>query len=249
MKAAALESSGDGARWGWLALAVLVSVAGHGLLAYGVSKIPVSQRTPSAWIEMAMQIDEPPKPPPEPPKPPDPPKPEPPKPKEPVKYEKPPDVPPPPVNAPPPTAKPPRVVKGLTATSFAPGGNTGLQVSAGTTTATRNEGKMDLSEATETALVPYTQVSKPPKLRAGQLMEVPQDVIDAHVQGRVEVELTIDTAGNVTKVEVIKGLHPTADAACIAHCKKTKWTPYLQDGVATAVTGVPFSCRFEQVAN
>ena len=243
MRAAIFESTDDN-HWMWLLFGAALSFGAHGVLAFGVSRIPVEERTPTAWIQMAMQIDEPPKPvePPK-PKPPEPPPP----PKPPVKYEKPPPAPPATVDAAPPTPKPPRVVKGLTATSFAPGGNTGLQVSAGTTTATKIEEKMDLEEASETALVPYTQVSKPPKLRAGQTMEVPQEVIDARLQGRVEVELTIDTAGNVTQVEVVKGLHPLADAACVAHCKRTKWTPYEQDGVPTAVTGVPFSCRFEEI--
>jgi protein TonB len=246
---------GNGGRWVVLLAGVALSGLFHVALAVTVSQIPVREAKEPVWIEMAVTVTEPPPPPPPEPEPPKP-EPEPEKPK--PKVEKPPidlkDIPPPPPeNAPPPPPterKVRKVTQGLTANSFAPGSGTGFDARAGTTTATKAGETMGLDEASEFATVPYTSVATPPKLRPSPPLEVPPEVIEARIVGRVELELTISPEGRVTDAEVIAKLHPAADAACVAHAKaNTRWSPYTQDGAAMAVKGVPFSCRFEELAD
>lgn len=247
MKATVLEPSG-GRQWLVLALGAFLSVGAHAALGYTVSKIPARKPEKPVWVEMAVAVNEPPPPveeakPPEPDKPPDKPKPPP----DPIDLKEippPPDAPPPPPEA----RKVRKLAQGINANSFAEGAATGIAVNAGTTTSMKDDGtRMGLDEATEFATVPYTSVAKPPKLKNNPTLQVPQEVIDAEVEGRVELELTLSPTGEVTGWEVVAGLHPAADQACIAHARSTRWSPYEQDGVTAAVKGVPFSCRFEKI--
>lgn len=253
MRAEVLEP-GKPTRWLLLGVGVLISLCGHVTLVVSVATMHLVPEDKPQWVEMEVQVVEPPPAPVELPPPPEEPLPPvAPKPPTPVDYKPPPDEPPPPPDAPPPPPdekpKPRRIVQGLSANSFVPGAGTNLDVRAGTTTATKAGETMKLEDATQFATVPFTAVTSPPKLKSGGSMVVPQDVIDLNLVGRVEVELTIDPTGVVTAVEVVQGLHPAADAACVAHCKKTRWTPYLNNGTPAAVRGVPFSCRFEKVEN
>ena len=252
MKATALEPSG-GREWIVLVVALVFSIAGHVAVMYGVAQIPPRETEKPVWVEMVVAVNEPPPPPP-----PEVKEVEPEEPKEPEKPKPPPDPvdlkeipPPPPPDAPPPPPEARKVRKlaqGINANSFAAGAGTGLAVNAGTTTSMKDDGtRMGLDEATEFATVPYTSVAKPPKLKNNPMLEVPQEVIDAEIEGRVELELTLSPEGEVTGWEVVAKLHPAADQACIAHARRTVWSPYEQDGVAAAVKGVPFSCRFEKI--
>ena len=104
---------------------------------------------------------------------------------------------------------------------------------------------MGLDEATESAIVPFTSVSKPPKVRYKPTLEVPESVIAAQLQGRVEILMTVDAAGLVTSIQVVSSLHPDADAACVAAMEKSRWKPGTRDDVPVIVQNVPYSCRFE----
>lgn len=249
MRADVLDSGG-GRRRAVLGVGFVASAALHAAVAFAVSSIPPGEPKAPVWIEAAVNISEPPPPEPPPERPPEP-EPEPEKPKpppEPETYEKLPEPPPepPPDAPPPPERKVVRVTQGLSASSFAVGGNTGLTVRAGTTTAARpTDDRMTIDEADVS--VPYASAATPPKLKNNPPLVVPPEVIDQRIEGRVEVELTLAADGTVLDVTVVGALHPAADAACVAHARKTRWTPLQRNGEGVSVKGVPFSCRFEQV--
>jgi TonB family protein len=225
---------------------LVLSLIAHVALADRAARIEPRVKQEPVWVEMAVQ--EPPPPPPPPPEPE--PEPEPPKPvpsKDVVPFEETVDQPPP--DAPPPDRKPvKRIIQGLNNQSFADGVNTGLQVRAGTTTATRaTEDLMARDEATESAVLPYARVTTTPQISRRALLTVPEELRAAGIQGVVQVELTITAEGAVTDVVVVAGLHPAADAACVRDMKLTRWKPGLRDGAPVGVSGVPFSCRYEVI--
>ncbi len=247
MRATALEPS-SGAERLFLAGAVLASLVAHALLSVGVSHIPEREPQGPVWVEMAVAVVEPepaPQPVPEPEPEPEPvPEPEP-IPEDPEVVEFEPEV----EEAPDPQPDPkpvPRVVQGLQASSFAEGSGTGLNVRAGTTTSAKATSEtMGLDEATESAVVPFVSVTKPPKVRYKPTLEVPESVIAAQLQGRVEILLTIGADGLVQAIEVVSSLHPDADAACVTAMKKSRWKPGTRDETPVIVQSVPYSCRFE----
>ena len=233
----------DGLRW--IATGAVVSLLLHLSLAAGVSRIPERIREEPVWMEMVVVEPEPvvpepvvPEPEPEPEPVPPPPVPEV------VEYAPPepePPVPPPPASV----APTPRVVQGLSADSFAPGTGDGA-VRAGNTTAARaTADRMSIDEATETLVVAYASVTNPPKVRFKPVLEVPESVSAAQIQGRVELVLTIDAAGLVIDVQVVESLHPDADAACVSAMKKSRWKAGDKDGVPVTTKNVPYTCRIE----
>jgi outer membrane biosynthesis protein TonB len=254
MKATVLDS-GDSRRRKLLVAGVILSLLAHGALAWGVGRIPERTREAAQWVQVRMNIAEPPPapPPPEPPKRVEPPKPPMAK-KELVKPVPLEQLPPTPVDAPPPPPerKVRRLVQGLDANSFAPGAGTGLNVRAGNTTAVRaTEELARLEDANDFVARPYASVSTPPRLK-GPMPElvVPQEVVDLNLEGSVEVELTISAEGTVLAARVVRSLHPAADAACAEHFRtKTRWTPGILDGSAVPVSGLRKNCRFEKVEN
>jgi TonB family protein len=95
--------------------------------------------------------------------------------------------------------------------------------------------------------IPYTAVTKPPKKRYVPSLEIPKSIIDAEIEGRVEVTLTVGADGKVSDLAVVSGLHPDADAACLAALAKSRWKPGEKDGASVITKSVPYSCRFEAV--
>lgn len=232
--------------------AVLLSLGVHGVVAGSVAKVEPRERVRHEVVEIAIVTPPPPPAEPEPEPPPPPEEPEPPKPKPPpkeevVKFEE--TAPDPSPTEPPPDRKPVRrVVQGLTNDSFVEGSQTGLTVRRGTTTAARaSRDLLDPEEATtgEFAVVPYRKVTSTPRIVRRPLLAVPDELKELGVTGRVVVELTIDAEGKVSSIEVVQGLHPIADAACVRDLKTTRWNPGASEGRAVTVTGVPFTCRYE----
>ncbi|MCB9663374.1 MAG: energy transducer TonB [Alphaproteobacteria bacterium] len=233
--------------------AVLLSLGVHGAVAGGVSRVeaPVRERpTPVEFV--VVTPPPPPEPEPEPEPPPPPPEPEPPKPKPPpkqevVEFEE--TAPDPAPTEPPPDRKPVRrIVQGLSNDSFVEGSQTGLTVRRGTTTAARaTDELLKPEEATdgEYAIVPYKKVTSTPRIVRRPLLAVPDELKELGVTGRVVVELQIGADGRVAAVEVVQGLHPIADAACVRDLKATRWNPGVSEGRAVTVIGVPFTCRYE----
>lgn len=251
LESGALDGAFDtgGANLGFLAVAVLSSLAIHAALAVSVARIPPREPEEPVWVEMAVTTVEPapvPEPPPE-PEPEPQPEPEPKKPEV-VDYEPKPQ--PEPQPEPPPQAKPiPRPIQGLSNESFLKGTGGG-DVRAGTTTAVgATKEIMKQEEATTSAIVPYASVTNPPKVRFKPVLEVPETVSSAKIEGRVEVLLTIDAEGRVSEISVVSSLHPDADAACVAAMKKSRWKPGDKDGLPVTTRNVPYSCKFEMTAD
>ncbi len=216
------------------------------LVLLGLASQPLVRKKTEQWVEVVVQKTQPP-PPPEPPKV-EPPKPEPPKPKpKQVKFEdiaeKPlPNQPPPPPDTPPKTV---RRVQGLSASSFAPGGTTGLTVNAGNSLGVpASKDKMELADATGPLVArAYTAVGKLPKLISAPPMEVPDEARAASIEGTITVRLDLDEKGRVTSVKVVRGLGYGTDEACITAWKGSRWKPGEQDGVPVPVQAVPESCK------
>jgi len=238
-----------------LALAFLGSLLVHGGGAMGAAALPKPVSEEPVWVEMEVVEVEPPQPPPEPePEPevePEPePEPEPVVEPETVEFEPEPEVEPEP-QPPPPEAKPvPRKVQGIDANSFAKGPGD-FAARRGNTTATRpTEETVDLDEELgDFAPVAYTSVSKPPKVRYKPRLAIPQAIIDAEIEGRVEIVLTIDASGKVVDIELVSGLHPDADRACLDSMSKSRWKPGLKDEKPVITKSVPYSCRFEMAVD
>lgn len=249
MRASAL----DGVSWrdtGVLVLAIVLSTVAHVAGAAGATRIPPRAPEPPVWVEVAVQVTEPPTPEPTPPEP-EPPAPAPaptPRPKpvapEVIEHSQTADEPPP---TPQPEAKPVvRQVQGLDNQSFLQGGQTNLTARAGNTTATKaGTETMRLDEATEFVAVPYTSIGTPPKIRFQPKLEIPAAVIELQLEGRVEAVLTVGPDGTVSAVTVVTGLHPEADAACVRSLQTSRWKPGTKDGAPVGVTSVPYSCRFK----
>lgn len=160
------------------------------------------------------------------------------------------DIPPEPVEEPPepppPTKKKVQRVQGLSASSFANNGNTGLTVRAGTTLNTQATSKtIDIEEAKESTAISYAAATKQPRLKKRPPLKIPQTVIDAGIEGTVQIVIDIDETGLVSDARIKKGLTSDADAACIASWKKAKFNPALQGDETVAITNFPRRCRFK----
>jgi periplasmic protein TonB len=224
-----------------------------------LTRLPNEPLPPKAeWMEMMVvevqkeepipePIEEPPpEPPPEPKK--EKPKPKPkPKPKE-IDFE---DIPPetveaPPEEPPPPTKKKVQRVQGLSASSFANNGTTGLSVRAGTTLGTRaTEKTIDIDEAKESTAISYAAATKQPRLKKRPPLKIPQSVIDAELEGTVQIVISIDETGAVTTARITKSLGPDADKACLDSWKMAQFKPALQGNETVAITNFPRRCRFK----
>lgn len=196
----------------------------------------------NTWVEMS--VVETPPPPPEAPPPP-PPEPEPPKPKpKPEKVEFKDTVKEPPPEQPPPE-KQIRRVQGLTASSFAQGSGTGFAARAGTTLATRaTDETLTVEEAARS--VSFIAATVQPKCRHPTL-EVPQEVIDAEIEGTVDVLFDVTAQGAVVDVRVTRGLDPAADAACVRSWMQARCKPGRKGDTAVTVTNMPHGCRYKAI--
>jgi TonB family protein len=242
MRTAALDRQPTTER-GLLALALLLSLMLHLALALGATAIPEPRREQPEWLEMALVVQEPSEPAPQPEPEPEP-EPEPQIPEEPEVVEFQPEVETPPAPEPKPVA---RVVQGLNANSFAEGSGTGLDVRAGTTTAVRaSDDTMGLDEANESTIVPYSSITKPPKIRYKPPLDIPEEVTSQEIEGRVEIVLTVLADGRVSDVTVTRSLHPAADAACVSAWRKSRWKAGLKGDQAVVTTGLPQSCKYER---
>ena len=249
MEAPSYTSTGvESTHW----MAIPASIGIHIGLAWMLTQIPNEPLPPKTeWMEMMVIETEkeeppPPPPPPEPVEEKPPPKPKP-KPKE-IDFE---DIPPEPVEElppepPPPTKKKVQRVQGLSASSFANNGNTGLTVRAGTTLSTKATSKtIDIEEAKDSTAISYAAATKQPRLKKRPPLKIPQTVIDAGIEGTVQIVIDIDDTGLVSDARINKGLTADANAACIESWKKAKFNPALQGEETVAITNFPRRCRFK----
>lgn len=238
----------------WIALPASIGI--HVGLAWMLTQIPNEPLPPKAeWMEMMVvevEKEEPVPPPPEPEpeieEPPPEPKPKPkPKPKK-IDFE---DIPPEPVEEapaepPPPTKKKVQRVQGLSASSFANDGNTGLTVRAGTTLNTQATSKtIDIEEAKESTAISYAAATTQPRLKKRPPLDIPKSVIDAGIEGTVQIVIDIDSEGLVSDARILKSLTPEADAACLESWMQAKFSPATQGDEPVSVTNFPRRCRFK----
>lgn len=141
---------------------------------------------------------------------------------------------------------PVRRVQGLSASSFAEGSSTGIQLRAGNSLAiAAEESGMTLDEAEQTGEpVAYSVVTTAPRCRKPKL-DVPTSVRADGVEGTVSLLLDIGADGSVLDVDVVRGLTPDADAACVAAWQRARCRPGRQGQTPVAVLDLPHSCTFK----
>ena len=161
------------------------------------------------------------------------------------------DIPPEPVEKAPPepppeTKKQVRRVQGLKATSFSKGGQTGLNVRAGTTlqTAASNE-TLSIKEASESTAISYAAATTQPRLKKRPPLEIPQSVIDNGIEGTVQIVISINADGSVSDAKITKKLHPDADSACLTSWSLARFKPAKQGDSPVSITNFPRRCRFK----
>ena len=144
---------------------------------------------------------------------------------------------------PPPEEKPPprRIIQGLSASSFAQGSGTGIQVRAGTTV--QVEATDDLMDLEEAPSVHFASVTEPPRLRgSAPAIEVPKEAIEAGVEGSWTVYVNIDAAGSAIEARMSSEVGYGIDAACISAWKRSRWRAGKKDDNPIAVNGIPMKC-------
>jgi len=227
-----------------LIAAAAVAILLHAGGAWAVMNIDVSKKAAEEWVEMVVVEQEPP---PEPEVEPEPePEPEPEKPKpppEPVEFEE--TVEPPP-EPPPEKPKPRRMVQGLSTNSFVEGSGTGLAVRAGSTLSVKaDEEGLELDDDDTWTDVPYASVTTKPRLRALPRLDVPQEAIDAEVEGTWTIWIDIDAEGRVTKALLKETIGYGIDEECVAKWRATRWKPGQRDGTPVAVNNIPMKCTIK----
>lgn len=145
----------------------------------------------------------------------------------------------PPVDAPAP-------VQGLSASSFAPSGSTGLSLRAGTTLSAAATAPALTTPVERPEAVAWSDAPKRPKCRVPRVA-VPQSVIDNGLEGEVHVRFDIGADGSTARIRVVEGLSADADAACVDAWARTRCKPARRGRTPVAVVDMPHSCLFRAV--
>ncbi len=233
----------------WIQVVALpASVVVHVVLAIIVLSRPPPAEAMSTWVEMA--VIEAPEPPPATPEP------EP----EPEQKQKPPPRPEldavafedtVPVEDAPPEPQPQerrvvRRVQGLSASSFAEGGGTGVSVRRGNTTAAAaSDDTLDLGAEDEFVLLPVSSVTTQPKNCTRPPVDVPKEAIDAEYEGTLRMTLDLDDNGKVFRVHFMDRAEYGVEDACQAAALAMRCKPAKKDGVPVSVTGMPHRCTIK----
>ena len=226
----------------WIpALGLGLSLGVHAAIAFGVRVEAPVQAAVDQWLPMTVVAPPPPPPPPPPVAEPAPP----PSPRK-VKFQETAKEPPPPdAPPPPPSPKPVRRVTGLSASSFAQNGTSGVSARAGTTLGDAPVGKgLTLEEAKES--VAYAAVASRPSC-SRPILDVPEAVAKEGVEGEVRVLFDVGSDGKVVNVRVTGPLHPAADEACARAWTRARCKPGKQGETPVTVTEMPYFCRFKAV--
>jgi len=88
------------------------------------------------------------------------------------------------------------------------------------------------------------RITKAPVLKTATEAEYTQEAIDNRVEGPVRLRLTLDSIGNVTKVELLEGLGFGLDENAIKAAEQFVFEPAEINGVASSVV-LGFVVRFE----
>jgi TonB family protein len=92
---------------------------------------------------------------------------------------------------------------------------------------------------------PPPKVATPPRRLSFPQVDYPDSARHLGVEGRVRLLLHIDREGNVYKVEVLTGLHPTLDRAAIAGAKAARYEPAMDTRGRPIVSTATVTVRFE----
>ena len=136
-------------------------------------------------------------------------------------------------------------VQGMSASSFAEGGNTGLTVRAGTTLRTTAGDTISIEEAKESTAISYAAATKQPRLKKRPPLEIPTSVIENGIEGTVKIVIDISADGLVINSKVTKNLSPDADKACLNSWNSAKFQPAKQGSETVSITNFPRRCRFK----
>jgi hypothetical protein len=130
------------------------------------------------------------------------------------------------------------VVHGLSANSFAVGGGGGLARAGNSLRIRPTETLVGLEDA-----VPLPAVTFQPRLRgAPPPVTVPQEAIDAEIEGSWTIRLDISAAGVVVRARMKSHVGYGIDEACVAAWSQTRWRPARKNGSPVAVLNVPKKC-------
>jgi outer membrane biosynthesis protein TonB len=239
VNATALESGGTWRWWAAVGVAVLVSVLAHGAIAATLSTFEIPERSEERWVQVELDVAEPePEPEQEEPEPEPDPEPR----DEPIEYDQ-------TATEAQPTAEPVpddqpkkvRRIRRLSKDSVTEGG-VPMGAPAGGT------GSIDIEPSgdPEGEIVDYAAAATQPKVRYKPKLAIPQEVIDAEIEGSVQVTVTVLADGKTSDVVVIVSLGAAADAACVANALQSRWKPSKQGDVAVPVKGVPYTCTFRK---
>ncbi|MEE2749959.1 MAG: TonB family protein, partial [Myxococcota bacterium] len=96
--------------------------------------------------------------------------------------------------------------------------------------------------------VPLPAVTFQPKLRgAPPQIVVPQEAIDAGIEGSWTVKLDINAEGRVVRALMKSKAGYGIDQACVQAWKATRWRPARKNGQAVAVLNVPKKCTLKAI--
>jgi len=88
--------------------------------------------------------------------------------------------------------------------------------------------------------VSFSKLEEPPKLVkdfAYSQSDYPPELLAEGIQGTVVLKLTISETGKVSKVKVIRGVHPELDKLAKDACLKFKFKPGKSGGEPVVTTG------------
>jgi len=87
----------------------------------------------------------------------------------------------------------------------------------------------------------FVPTSENPQLLQGAVADYPEIARLAGMQGTVVVKVQVDTDGSVSRVEILKGIHPLLDKPALAAARKLRFAPGTQRGMPVrCFVAVPF---------
>ncbi|PKN25470.1 MAG: hypothetical protein CVU65_08705 [Deltaproteobacteria bacterium HGW-Deltaproteobacteria-22] len=92
---------------------------------------------------------------------------------------------------------------------------------------------------------PPPREATPPKRVAFPQVDYPESARHLGIEGKVRLLLHIDRDGNVYKVEVLAGLHPTLDRAAVAAAKSARYEPAKDTRGRPMASTATVTVRFE----
>ncbi len=93
------------------------------------------------------------------------------------------------------------------------------------------------------ATAPLASVQEMPRLMADSVAEYPEEARRLGVQGKVVLEIVVDEAGRVSRVKVLRSLHPLLDEAAARAARGLRFRPGRINGKPVSVK-IPYTYIF-----